>query len=114
MQTSGNTPPSVFLDNTSPIEISVFILDTAPNKELTGIGDDMAKQRSGNRSFYGWAEIPIVSVSKDNRKVRATPQPKNQWHADIVLPSKAEQENRERKRHANQLAKIAVPRPPVR
>lgn len=106
-----NTPPGVFLDRTSPIEISVFLLDFTSDKKLTKIGDSMATQRGANRHFYGWAELSVADAGKDDRKVRTTPQHENKWHADIVLPSTAATEKKERERHANQLAKMASPRP---
>ena len=107
----GSAPLDLFIDNKSPVEISVFILDFAPDDNLTKIGDDMARQRGPNRKFYGWAELSVTNARKDKREVRSTPQPKNKWHADIVLPPTAETDKKERERHAIQLAKMAVPRP---
>ncbi len=108
------TPPSIFLDKKSQVEISVFLLDFAPDEKLTEIGDRIAQQRDGSRTFYGWAELSVVDASEDGRKVYATPQPNNKWHADIVLPSSAETDKKERERHVNRLAKMAVPRPCTR
>ena len=107
---AGNTPVSIFLDKKSPLAISVFLLDLTSDAELTKIGDNMASQRAGKRTFYGWAELSVADASKDGRRVHATPQPENKWHADIVLPSTAETDKQERERHAQQLAKMAVPR----
>ena len=105
------TPPSIFRDKQSLVEISVFLLNFTSDETLTKIGDDMAQQRSPNRKFYGWAELSVADASEDERKVRATPRPENKWHADIVLPSSAKTDKKERERHANQLASMAVPRP---
>ena len=107
----GSAPLDLFIDRKSPVEISVFILDLASDGNLTKIGDDMAQQRGENRKFYGWAKLSVTDARKDKRKVRATPRPENKWHADIVLPSSAETDKKERERHAIQLAKMAVPRP---
>ncbi len=111
---TGNAPHQIFLDETSPIEISVFHLDNASDKDLTEIGDDMATQRGINREFYGWAELSVANASENKREVHATPNPLNQWHADIVLPSIAETDKMERERHANELAQMVVHRDPKR
>ena len=107
---AGNAPVSIFLDKKSPLAISVFLLDITSDAELTQIGDDMASQRAGKRTFYGWAELSVADASEDERRVHATPRTENQWHADIVLPSTVETDKQERERHAQRLAQMAVPR----
>ena len=108
-----HAPYSLFLDNKSPIEISVFLLDIASDESLTKIGDAMATQRGAGRSFYGWAEISVAKASENGRQVRYTPQSENKWHADIVLPVIVQADKQERERHAGQLARASIPRPAV-
>ncbi len=106
----GEVSQTVFINSKSPVEISVHILNIAPDKTIAKICDSDAKRRGENRRFYGWAELPVADASESGRTVRASPQPGNEWHANIVLPCKAG-EKIQRERHANQLAKNASPRP---
>ena len=106
----GNTPPAIFLNRQNVSPISVFILGAVPDKQLTTVGDSLAKKRGADRKFYGWAELPATDASKDGREIHATPQPDNEWHADIVLPPVVEKDKRERERHLYELANMSTPR----
>ena len=106
-------PPTIFIDNKSPIEISVFLLNFTSDADLTKIGDAMATQRGPGRSFYGWAEVSVAKASENGRQVRYTPKSENKWHADIVLPVIVEADKKARERHASQLARMSIPRPAV-
>ena len=106
-----HAPYSLFLDNKSPINISVFLLNFASDEDLTKIGDAMAIQRGTGRSFYGWAEVSVAKASENGREVHYTPQSGNQWHADIVLPVIVQADKKARERHAHQLADMSIPRP---
>ncbi|WP_424947011.1 hypothetical protein [Candidatus Spongiihabitans sp.] len=107
-----HTPISIFLNNKSPINISVFLLDIASNEMLTKIGDAMAKNRGAGRSFYGWAEVSVANASENGREVHYTPQPGNKWHADIVLPVIVQADKKAREQHAKQLVDMAISRSP--
>ncbi len=108
-----HAPSSLFLDNKSPINISVFLLNIVSDERLTKIGDAMATQRGPDRSFYGWAEISVANASESDREVHYTPQSENKWHADIILPAIVEADKKARERHAERLADMSIPRPAV-
>ena len=100
-----------FLDKKSPINISVFLLNFASDEDLTKIGDAMATQRGPGRSFYGWAEVSVAKASENGREVHYTPQSRNKWHADIVLPVIVQADKKKREYHAGKLARASIPRP---
>lgn len=61
-----------------------------------------------NRTFYGWAVITARKAATGGRQVRASPQPGNPCHADIVLPASAAKEKEEQIRHAQELADNSI------
>lgn len=128
----GEAPPGLFLDAASPGEISVHRLTRRPgeipapgsglaaDEALAAMGDRDAAARSAKsgttRTFYGWGELSAQDAAQNERRVRASPLPENQQHADIVLPAAAAADEEERWEHAEELAACAVwrPRPSAR
>ena len=113
----GQAPPGLFLDNASPVQLSVHRLapvpnrpppddrsDLAPDLVIAEISRCRAKAQTPERNFYGWAELSAADAAQDGREVCLSPQPDNPWHADIVLPAEAEREERKREKHATALS----------
>ena len=96
----------LFRDNSSPVRISVHLLDIKSDEETAAVGDAIAENRR-NCEFYGWAEWTVADASQDGRKVCNLPE---WWHAAIVLPCE-EDDKQGRERHAELLAASAVCRP---
>lgn len=106
----GNIPFHTFLERLGKQEISVDRLDYAPEIEAIKIANDVAAAR--NAEFYGWAVVVAELVRTNGRVVNATPREGNPYHADIVLPSPADQDREEQKQHAKDLADMAEWREP--
>ena len=108
---AGDTPPAVFLVPKDMDRISVHILGD-DLKDTAKRCDDIAKQRGANRTFYGWAEVPVAIAEQHDRTVIASPTHDDPWHADIVLPREPSGKVA-LERHAEELAANAVccPRP---
>ena len=93
---------NVFLSQKGSTEISVDRLTLAPEDKATAIAGKVASAR--NREFYGWAVVTAAKAGDDGRRVKATPTTDNPYHADIILPDLAAQDEEEQKRHAQELA----------
>ena len=104
-------PYKLFLPKDPPEKISVSRLEHASDDVMAKIGDHDGKDRG--QTFYGWAKMPAKAARSMERQVRATPTSRNRWHADIVLPDDAKEDERVREKHAFDLARNAVwhPRP---
>ena len=98
----GRIPINVFLEREGEALLSVDRLDLAPPKEAVEVADRVAAARS--RTFYGWAVVWTKTAGSNGRKVTASPQLDNRYHADIVLPDLAVEDREEQKRHAQELA----------
>jgi len=99
-------PLHVFLEKEGEARLSVDRLDVAPAAEASEIADRVATARK--RTFYGWAVVTSETAAANGRRVLATPQPENPYHADIVLPDLAAEDREEQKRHAQELADSSV------
>ena len=104
-RSSRSVPHNVFLERAGITNISVDRLSIAPRVEALRIVQETASQRG--RSFYGWAVVIAGRAAQSNRRVQASPLPKNPLHADIVLPDSAREERDEQVQHARELANIA-------
>ena len=102
----GRIPLDVFLERLGTIRISVDRLDLSSPLEATAIADRAAKARS--KPFYGWAVVTARQAGAKGRRVEASPQPDNPYHADVVLPDVAREDQDKQKRHAQELAKGAA------
>ena len=73
---------------------------------MATLGDEVAGGRNGGRevTFYGWAAIAAKDAGSNGRRVVATPQPDNPYHADIILPNSIAEDRDEQFRHAQELA----------
>lgn len=97
----------VFREKRGEIRISVDRLDEMPSLEQAArIAAGIAAAR--NKSFYGWAVVAAKTAASGGRKVTASPQPDNPFHADIILPDTASKDKDEQTRHAQMLANASV------
>ena len=77
-------------------------LTAAPEEEAVSIAERRAAARG--KKFHGWAAVTVADAGTSNRRVAATPQRYNPYHADIILPDLAAEDREEQKRHAQELA----------
>jgi hypothetical protein len=83
--------------------ISVDRLGMAPLDEVAALAQEASVSR--DRQFYGWASVAAREAGGNGRRrVIASPQDGNPYHADIVLPDSAATDRGERIRHAQELA----------
>ena len=102
----GGIPLDVFLEQAGATLISVDRLDLSSPSEATAIADRAAKARK--KPFYGWAVVTAQQASTNGRRVEASPQLDNPYHADVVLPDVAGEDQDKQKSHAQELAKGAA------
>lgn len=92
-------------------KISVDRLDQDNRVEMAQLARKRAKNIPGGKEFYGWAVLKVEEVtSEGTRKVIASPQPSNPYHADIVLldlPDNSDDLKKTLKKHFNELADLA-------
>ena len=100
-----SVPHTVFLERPGNATISVDRLSIAPRTEALDHAQDVAAQRA--RTFYGWAVVTATRAALSGRRVLATPQEDNPFHADIKLPDSAEDERDDQIQHAQELADAA-------
>ena len=99
----GTIPSHVFLERRGEVTISVDRLDFAEPEQMATLGDKVAVGRSGGRKFYGWAVIAAEAAGSSGRRVVATPQPGNPYHADIILPDSAAEDQKKQRHHTQDL-----------
>lgn len=70
----------------------------------------IAETRAADRGkdFHGWAVITVENAATSGRRVEATPQLDNPYHADIILPDAVIEDREEQKRHAQELADASI------
>ena len=101
---NNRVPKNVFMEQVGVAEISVDRLSLAPLAEAERISVEIAAGRGQGRKFYGWAAIGVRRARASERKVEASPIPANPFHADIILPDRAMEDEEEQIRHAQELA----------
>ena len=74
-------------------------------QELIQLAEKKCAQRE--RTFYGWAVLTAAVVRQNERRVVASPEDDNPYHADIVLPEKVADDQLAINRHAQELADAA-------
>ena len=123
-QRLGKVRPNVFQERAGNSKISVNRLDYLSEEEAASLGDvaaaNRAKKENRKCNFYGWAVVGVSKVVENQRRVEATPQVENMYHADIILPDlaalAAEEQKIHQKIHAQQLADVSSwrerPNPP--
>ncbi len=110
----GSVRFNVFLEKPRVQKLSVDRLDRASVEEAVRLGERAAENRQ--QTFYGWGVVSAEQAAGNGRRVTATPQRDNPFHADIVLPERAVSDREEQKVHAQQLADLSSwrARPTVR
>ena len=104
-----SVPHTVFLEQHGKVTISVDRLSVAPRAEALDHARNVAAHRA--RTFYGWAVVTATRAASSGRRVLATPQEDNPFHADIKLPDSAQDERDDQIQHAQELADAARWRP---
>jgi len=91
-----------FLEIPGEVLLSVDRLSIGPPNKVTGIAvqDGVAR----GKTFYGWAVLTVEQATRDGREATASPLPNNPYHADIRLPSPADEDREVQKQHAQELA----------
>ena len=108
---AGVIPYEVFLERIGERKISVDRLNRTTPEEAAAKARRVGEQRNPARNFYGWAVIDAEQVRKAGCSVEHSPLLDNPYHADIVLPDSA-MENQEKQEHyAFDLANMARWRP---
>ena len=97
-----SVPHTVFLERPGTTALSVDRLNIASPTEALDHARHVASQRK--RTFYGWAVVTAEQAASSGRRVTATPQPDNPFHADIELPDSAEEDRENQIQHARELA----------
>lgn len=104
---SGRALREAFVDK-RVASLSVDRLDFAPRSEMAHLARERERRRNPPRHFAGWAIVCARWAAASGRRVEATPQEDNPYHADIHLPigegDSAELIGDTRKEHALELA----------
>lgn len=102
----------VSVEDNAAESLSVDQLDIVPDREIAAMADQMAKSRGPDRSFYGWAVVTVRDATRMGWRVETTPQPDNDYHADIFLNLPQGEERRDLAvQHALDLALNSIYRP---
>lgn len=102
----GRTPKSVFLIQEGKTKISVDRLTGASEDEAVSLAEARAAARG--RKFHGWAVVTAENAATRGRRIEATPQLDNPYHADIILPDAVTENRKKQMRHAQQLADASI------
>lgn len=88
-------------------QISVDRITHMDVEDAVDKGQERAKNRGSDRTFYGWAITTASETRKEGRMVRSSPLPdeSNDFHADIILPPDACRV--QRKEHLSELARLS-------
>lgn len=97
-----SVPHTVFRERLGNVDISVDRLSVAPCTDALKHARNIATQRA--QRFYGWAVVTAERAASSGRRVVATPQADNPFHADIKLPDPAQDKREDQIRHARELA----------
>ena len=92
----------VFLEQAGTTLFSVDRLDLSSPSEATAIADRAAKARG--QPFHGWAVVTAQQAGANGRRVEASPQLDNPYHADVFLPDAVKEDLEKQKSHAQELA----------
>lgn len=107
----GRVPYQVFLERIGERKISVDRLTCAPPAEAISIAERVGARRNPPRNFYGWAVIAKEQVEQSGGLVKASPLPGNPYHADIMLPDAAVENEDAQRQYATRLAGASEWRP---
>ena len=89
----GDVPASAFVYHGN-FEFSVDRVCSMTSADAVQHGETIALQRGSNRSFYGWAILTKLDVVNAGCGCRASPEEDNIWHADILMPEAAAEDDR--------------------
>jgi ABC-type nitrate/sulfonate/bicarbonate transport system substrate-binding protein len=95
-------PHREFLAKRGDTSISVDRLSTVALDQVAVLAQDASATRDG--PFCGWASVTYGAASRNGRRVIASPDDRNPYHGEIVLPDSAAVDRDEQIRHAQELA----------
>ena len=95
-----------FKPDINETRISVDRLSRGDCSKLVALGQDDARTRGADRTFYGWAVVTGSEARDNDRNVTASPVSDNRHHAHIGYPAEADQHDM-LKSHATQLAELS-------
>lgn len=98
-------PHREFLARRGDTSISVDRLSIVPLAEVAVLAQDASASRDG--PFCGWASVTHQAASRNGRRVIASPDDRNPYHGEIVLPASAGVDRDEQVRHAQELADVS-------
>lgn len=106
--TNGKIKPSVFLEKTGNRKLSVDRLTSVDAAGIAAVVED-AKNAAASRpqppnTFYGWAVVTAEAVIRARSTVEDSPLPNNRYHANIILPDSAVENEEAQKGYAATLA----------
>lgn len=67
-------------------EISGNLYDRVSLSDATAFGDQRAAGMEESKTVKGWWKMPVLDLRKNGCLVKHTPQPENDYHADVVIP----------------------------
>lgn len=82
------------------LSVDLFAPGSLP--PLTSLARAQAAEQ--DRIFYGWGCLTRDDAERNGRRVVASPTDRNAFHGDVHLPQAVEDDDDERKRHAQELA----------
>lgn len=111
----GRIRPSVFQERTGNRNLSVDRLTTAGSVGLAAVVED-AKQAAASRqqppnTFCGWAVVTAEAVISAGCITEDSPLPNNRYHANIILPDSAMENEDAQWEYATNLARGATWKP---
>ena len=105
-------PINLFMPPKGELNVStdrLFLASTHDDmSELTHLARHQCPKHKKN--FYGWARLSIPAVKQEERMVEAAHNEENPYHAHIVLPETAADNEVAMTKHAQQLSDEAVRR----
>ena len=99
------TDANIFRPRLGNRRVSVDRISIAPSENILQLAIERGKSRGSG--FYGWAIIARDKVLEIGCTVEATPVSGNPYHADIIFPKEAENDQFESARYAKRLARAS-------
>ena len=95
-------PHREFLIKEGETSISVDRLGMAALDDVAALAQDASASRPG--PFRGWASVTGKNAGSNGRRVIASPEDRNPYHGEIILPNSAATDLGVRTQHAQELA----------
>ena len=111
----GRIQPKIFLERLGNRKLSVDRLTPPETAGIAAVVED-ARKAAANRqqppnTFCGWAVVTAEAVIRVGCEVKASPLPNNRYHANILLPDSAMENEEAQRGYAVTLAGRATWKP---